>query len=242
MLRMRRSRRAAARESKQQFRRVKRDVHGWVVLDKPVGMTSTHAVSAVQAAVPGQARRPRRHARSARLRLPADRARRGDQDRSVRDGRPQDLSLHGALGRGARHRRRRRPAWSRPARSGRTREAIEALLPRYTGTIAQVPPRFSAMKIEGERAYDLARDGETVELAGPSGRNPPARPGRHARTPTTPNSTPNAAKAPMCARSPATWAARSAASAISGRLRRERGRTVRRGRHDFAGTTDGPVP
>ena len=45
------------------------------------------------------------------------------------------------------------------------RAAIEALLPRYTGTIAQVPPRFSAIKVEGERAYDLARDGEMVELA-----------------------------------------------------------------------------
>jgi tRNA pseudouridine55 synthase len=46
-----------------------------------------------------------------------------------------------------------------------SREAIEALLPGYTGPISQVPPRFSAIKIDGERAYDLARDGETVELA-----------------------------------------------------------------------------
>jgi tRNA pseudouridine55 synthase len=45
-----------------------------------------------------------------------------------------------------------------------TREAIEAQLPRFTGQIAQVPPRFSAVKIDGERAYDLARDGETVSL------------------------------------------------------------------------------
>jgi tRNA pseudouridine55 synthase len=44
------------------------------------------------------------------------------------------------------------------------RAAIEALLPNYTGTIAQVPPRFSAVKIGGERAYDIARDGEEVEL------------------------------------------------------------------------------
>ncbi|HEU6443075.1 MAG TPA: tRNA pseudouridine(55) synthase TruB, partial [Microvirga sp.] len=42
--------------------------------------------------------------------------------------------------------------------------AIEALLPRFTGAIQQVPPRFSAIKIQGERAYDLARDGEVVEL------------------------------------------------------------------------------
>jgi len=41
---------------------------------------------------------------------------------------------------------------------------IRALLPKYTGVIAQVPPQFSAIKIGGERAYDLARDGETVEI------------------------------------------------------------------------------
>jgi tRNA pseudouridine55 synthase len=46
-----------------------------------------------------------------------------------------------------------------------TPEAIRALLPRFTGTIAQVPPRFSALKIDGERAYDLAREGKVVELA-----------------------------------------------------------------------------
>ncbi|CAD7030747.1 tRNA pseudouridine(55) synthase TruB [Pseudorhizobium endolithicum] len=45
-----------------------------------------------------------------------------------------------------------------------TQEQIRALLPAYTGTISQVPPQFSAIKIAGERAYDLARDGETVEI------------------------------------------------------------------------------
>ncbi|WP_026621840.1 tRNA pseudouridine55 synthase [Ensifer sp. WSM1721] len=45
-----------------------------------------------------------------------------------------------------------------------TEEAIRALLPKYTGVISQVPPQFSAIKIDGERAYDLARDGETVEI------------------------------------------------------------------------------
>src|SRR6476660_473832 len=34
-------------------------------------------------------------------------------------------------------------------------EAIEAMLPRFTGEISQVPPRFSALKIDGARAYDL---------------------------------------------------------------------------------------
>lgn len=39
-------------------------------------------------------------------------------------------------------------------------EALEALLPRFTGLITQIPPAFSAIKIGGERAYDLARAGE----------------------------------------------------------------------------------
>jgi tRNA pseudouridine55 synthase len=41
---------------------------------------------------------------------------------------------------------------------------VEAVLPRFTGPIAQVPPAFSALKIDGKRAYDLARAGEEVEL------------------------------------------------------------------------------
>jgi tRNA pseudouridine55 synthase len=44
-------------------------------------------------------------------------------------------------------------------------EAIEAVLPRFTGEISQVPPRFSALKVDGARAYDLARDKEEFELA-----------------------------------------------------------------------------
>ena len=43
--------------------------------------------------------------------------------------------------------------------------AIRQLLPNFTGLISQVPPQFSALKVDGARAYDLARDGETVELA-----------------------------------------------------------------------------
>ena len=42
---------------------------------------------------------------------------------------------------------------------------IEAVLPRFTGAIEQVPPAYSALKVGGERAYDLARAGEVVELA-----------------------------------------------------------------------------
>jgi len=46
-----------------------------------------------------------------------------------------------------------------------TRAALEAVLPRFTGPIDQVPPAYSALKVDGERAYDLARAGEEVVLA-----------------------------------------------------------------------------
>ena len=46
-----------------------------------------------------------------------------------------------------------------------TTAEIEAALPGFTGEISQVPPRFSAIKVEGARAYDLARDEEEFELA-----------------------------------------------------------------------------
>ena len=45
-----------------------------------------------------------------------------------------------------------------------TVEDIEALLSQFTGEIMQVPPKFSAIKVDGERAYALARDGEDVVL------------------------------------------------------------------------------
>lgn len=45
-----------------------------------------------------------------------------------------------------------------------TREGLEAVLPQFTGLITQIPPAFSAIRIGGERAYDLARAGETVEM------------------------------------------------------------------------------
>jgi tRNA pseudouridine55 synthase len=42
---------------------------------------------------------------------------------------------------------------------------VEAVLPRFTGPIEQVPPAYSALKVDGRRAYHLARDGIEVELA-----------------------------------------------------------------------------
>jgi tRNA pseudouridine55 synthase len=55
-----------------------------------------------------------------------------------------------------------RPVATSDARPDRA--AVEAALPAFVGAIEQVPPRYSAIKIQGERAYDLAREGEVVEL------------------------------------------------------------------------------
>ncbi|MGZ9099291.1 MAG: tRNA pseudouridine(55) synthase TruB, partial [Brevundimonas sp.] len=44
-------------------------------------------------------------------------------------------------------------------------EAVRAALPAFVGEIDQVPPQFSAIKVDGQRAYDLAREGAEFELA-----------------------------------------------------------------------------
>jgi tRNA pseudouridine55 synthase len=44
-------------------------------------------------------------------------------------------------------------------------EAIAAALPTFLGTIEQMPPQYSALKVGGERAYDIARDGDVADLA-----------------------------------------------------------------------------
>jgi tRNA pseudouridine55 synthase len=152
-----------AAEPAGQRRRLKLDIHGWVVLDKPVGMTSTHAVSAVRRLT--SARRAG-HAGTldplasgclpialgeATKTVPFVMEGRKRYRFTVRWGEERDTD--DAEG---------RVVETSAARPGET--DIRNLLPRFTGTIAQVPPRFSAIKVEGERAYDLARDGEVVEL------------------------------------------------------------------------------
>jgi tRNA pseudouridine55 synthase len=151
-------------EHNRQRRREKRDVHAWIVLDKPIGMTSTHAVSVVKRLL--QARRVG-HAGTldplASGCLPIALGEATKTVAFVMEGRKiyqftvrwgEERDTDDAEGQVV------ASAAARPSS-----EAIRAELPRFTGTIAQVPPRFSAVKVEGERAYDLARDGEVVELA-----------------------------------------------------------------------------
>jgi len=147
-----------------QDRPKKRDVHGWVVLDKGVGMTSTHAVAAVKRALTAK---KAGHAGTldplASGILPIALGEATKTVPFVMDGRKSyvftvawgvETNTDDAEGEVV-ERTDRVPQ----------RADVEALLPRFTGAIEQVPPRFSAIKIQGERAYDLARDGETVELA-----------------------------------------------------------------------------
>ena len=148
---------------RKQFKRDKRDVHGWVVLDKPVGMTSTHAVSVIKRLF--SAKRCGHAGTLDPLASGALPIAMGEATKTapfVMDGRKlyrftvcwgEERDTDDAEGRVVAQ------SDARP-----TVEAIQAALPAYLGTIQQVPPRYSAIKIEGERAYDLARDGEVVEL------------------------------------------------------------------------------
>ena len=144
-------------------------LHGWLILDKPVGLGSTQAVSAVKRALRtggyGKAKvghggtldplasgvLPIALGEATKITgrmLDADKA----YDFTIRFGEETDtLDAEGPV-----------IATSnvRPTLAG-----VEAVLPRFTGPIAQVPPAYSALKIDGQRAYDLARAGEQVELA-----------------------------------------------------------------------------
>ncbi len=154
----------APQPRQQQKKRDRRDVHGWIVLDKPVGMTSTHAVSVIKRLF--SAKRAGHAGTLDPLASGALPIALGEATKTVpfvMDGRKlyrftvrwgEERDTDDAEGR-VTETSNKRPA----------AEAIRALLPAFTGRIEQVPPRFSAIKVEGERAYDLAREGEMVELA-----------------------------------------------------------------------------
>jgi tRNA pseudouridine55 synthase len=144
-------------------------VHGWLIIDKPVGPTSTQVVGKVKRALRegGNARVKVGHGgtldplASGVLPIALGEAtklsgRMLDADKvyefTIAFGAETDtLDLEGKV-----------VATSevRPALA-----EIEAILPRFTGMIEQVPPAFSALKVDGKRAYDLARAGEEVTLA-----------------------------------------------------------------------------
>ncbi|HWY62611.1 MAG TPA: tRNA pseudouridine(55) synthase TruB [Rhizomicrobium sp.] len=138
-------------------------VHGWVILDKPQGMTSTQAVGAVRrifdakkaghagtldpmatgilAIALGEATKTVPFVQDA-AKIYRFMARWGEaRDSDDAEGRVTGTSD------------------ARP-----TQAEIEALLPRFIGSLSQVPPAYSAIKVAGERAYNLAREGQEVSL------------------------------------------------------------------------------
>ncbi len=144
-------------------RRKGKRINGWLIIDKPAGMTSTHVVNRVKRLVE------------------ADKAGHGGTLDPLATG-----VLPIALGEATktvmyvmdaakryRFTVRFGASTSTDDSEGEIREtsegrpadaAIVAALPSFTGTIRQRPPDFAAVKIGGERAYDIARRGDVVDL------------------------------------------------------------------------------
>jgi tRNA pseudouridine55 synthase len=141
-----------------------RAIHGWLVLDKPVGMTSTQAVGAVRRLF--DAKKAGHAGTLDPLATGVLPIALGEATKTVPyavDGtKHYRFTVRWGAGTDTDDAEGRITA-TRELRP--SREAIEALLPRFTGAIMQTPPAFSAIKVDGNRAYDLARAGEVVELA-----------------------------------------------------------------------------
>ena len=143
-------------------------LHGWIIIDKPLGMGSTNVVGWVKRAL-REAGEPKTRVghggtldplatgvlpiaigeatKLAGHMLDATKA----YDFTIAFGTQTDtLDLEGKIIATSDH---------RP-----TRVQVEAILPRFTGPIEQVPPAYSALKVDGKRAYELARAGEEVVL------------------------------------------------------------------------------
>lgn len=138
-------------------------VHGWVALDKPLGLTSTQAIGKVRwllgAGKAGHAGTLDPLAsgilpialgegtKTVPYMVDADKA----YDFTVTWGQNTDsLDAEGDV---------TETSDVRPSH-----DAIEAVLPEFIGDIEQIPPKYSAIKIDGRRAYDLMRTGEDIAL------------------------------------------------------------------------------
>ena len=139
-------------------------VDGWVVLDKPVGLTSTHAVSRLKRIYNA---RKAGHAGTldplASGILPIAFGEATKTVPFVQDGeKAYRFTVRWGIETNS------DDADGEPVEHSDMRPGVDQiveLLPHFTGTILQRPPAFSAIKIAGQRAYDLARDGEIVEIA-----------------------------------------------------------------------------
>ena len=143
--------------------KVKNIIHGWLVLDKPTGMTSTQAVGKIK-----------------RLLQPKKVGHAGTLDPLASGLLPLafgEATKTVSLIMDSRKIYRFTVQWGTQTDTDDSEgtainqsdirpssENILAKLPQFIGTISQVPPQFSAIKIDGERAYNIARAGKTVEL------------------------------------------------------------------------------
>ncbi len=146
------------------MKRVRNQLNGWLILDKPLGVSSTQALGKV------------------RWLLNADKAGHGGTLDPLATG-----VLPLAFGEAT-----KTVSWAMDGRKTyrftvkwgaetttddlegtitnrsdvvATQQSIEAILPQFIGAVQQKPPSYSAIKVSGERAYDLARAGEVVDLA-----------------------------------------------------------------------------
>ena len=145
-------------------RRKGKPVHGWVVLDKAAGITSTQAVARVRRVFEAQ---KAGHGGTldplATGLLPVAL---GEATKTVSYVMEGTKTYRFTLQWGVSTTTDDAEGEVLARSDKRPSEAeILAVLPRFVGEIEQVPPVFSAIKVAGERAYDLARDGEAVELA-----------------------------------------------------------------------------
>ncbi|MBR9825071.1 MAG: tRNA pseudouridine(55) synthase TruB [Alphaproteobacteria bacterium] len=144
-------------------RRKGEDIHGWVILDKPLDMTSTQAVSAVRRLF--NAKKAGHAGTLDPLATGILPIALGEATKTVPFAMESDKEYRFMVKWGERTDTldaEGEVIATSDALPGE--EAIKAALSRFTGEIEQIPPAYSAIKVDGERAYDLAREGETVEL------------------------------------------------------------------------------
>jgi tRNA pseudouridine55 synthase len=152
------------RERPPQRRIQRNEINGWINLDKPVGVTSTQAVARLKhlfnAKKAGHAGTLDPLASGV---LPVAFGEATKTVSVVQDGMK---TYHFAVKWGVET--DTDDGEGKPVQTSEARPepgAIVAALPQFTGVIMQTPPQFSAIKIAGERAYDLARDGQQFEIA-----------------------------------------------------------------------------
>ncbi len=138
-------------------------VHGWVVVDKPQGITSTQVVAIVKRVFDAQ---KAGHAGTLDPMATGVLAiALGEATKTVAYAMDAEKTYRFTARWGeARDSDDAEGAVTATSDKRPSREEIEQAMPAFTGPIRQIPPSYSAIKVDGERAYDLAREGEAVVL------------------------------------------------------------------------------